>query len=104
MNNLEIDSEILNISEFKKNSKNGDLFNVASNLYDDMKLKIAGFLFVFFIILNTDIFAENVLSKFISGTYDVNCDKLTEKGIVISGIVLSIAYLFLDFLYESDII
>ena len=100
----DIDSEILNISEFKKNSKNGDLFHISSKIYDDLKLKMASFLFIIFIILNSDIFVEGVLSKFIYGTYDPAADKITEKGIVISAMVLSFSYILLDFLFTKKII
>lgn len=107
MNCDDIDSETLNISEFKKdalNGKNGDLFYIGSKIYDDLKLKIASLLFIIFIILNSDIFVEGVLSKFISGTYDASGDKITEKGIVISGMLLAFAYIFIDFLFEKKIL
>jgi hypothetical protein len=100
----DIDSEILDISDFKKNSKNGDLFHVGGKLYDDLKIKIASILFILFIILNSDIFVEGVLSKFINGTYDASCDKITEKGIVISAMILSLSYIFIDFLFEKKIV
>lgn len=100
----DIDSETLNISEFKKNGKNGDLFHIGSKIYDDLKLKIAGLLFIIFIILNSDIFVEGVLSRFISGTYDGFSDKVTEKGIVISAMLMSLSYIFIDFLFEKKIL
>lgn len=104
MDKIEVDSEILNFSEFKNDSKNGDLFHVGSKIYDNLKLKLAGLLFLVFLILNSDIFIEGVLSKFISGTYDSISDKTTEKGIVLSAMILSLSYLFLDFLFEKKII
>ena len=100
----DIDSETLNISEFKKNEKNGDLFHIGSKIYDDLKLKIASLLFIIFIILNSDVFVEGVLSKFINGTYNACEDKITEKGIVISAMLLSLSYIFIDFLFEKKIL
>jgi hypothetical protein len=100
----DIDSETLNISEFKKNAKHGDLFHIGGKIYDDLKLKIAGLLFIIFIILNSDIFVECVLSKFIYGTYDPFGDKITEKGIVVSAMLLSFSYIFIDFLFEKKIL
>lgn len=100
----DIDSETLNISEFKKNGENGDLFQIGGKIYDDLKIKIATLLFIIFIILNSDIFVEGVLSKFINGTYDSCEDKITEKGIVISAMLLSLSYIFIDFLFEKKIL
>ena len=100
----DIDSETLNISEFKKNEKNVDLFHIGSKIYDDLKLKIASLLFIIFIILNSDVFVEGVLSKFINGTYNACEDKITEKGIVISAMLLSLSYIFIDFLFEKKIL
>ena len=56
-----IDSETLNISDFKKNNTNGDLFHIGGKIYDDLKIKIASLLFIIFIILNSDIFVESVM-------------------------------------------
>ena len=103
----DIDSETLNISDFKKDTlcgKNGDLFHISTKVYDDLKIKIASLLFIIFLILNSDIFVEGVLSKFIYGTYDASRDKITEKGIVISAMILSFSYIFIDFLFEKKII
>lgn len=104
MDNSDIDSETLDISEFKKNDKNGDLFHIMTNIYDTIKIKIAFLLFMIYIIVNSDIFAENVLSKFISGTYNYCDDKITDKGIVLSAMILAISYIFIDFLFEKKII
>jgi hypothetical protein len=66
-----------------------------------MKLKLAGRLFVIFIILNSDVYAENILGNFFNNSYDHSCDGITEKGIIISGIIMVILYLLLDSLYEN---
>lgn len=103
MDSDNIDSEILNIKDFNR-KKNGDLFHICSKVYDTMKLKIASFLFIIFIILNSDIYAENILSKFFTNCYDSNYDNFTEKGIIISGIIMSLSYIILDSLYENKCI
>ncbi len=58
--------------------------------------------FIVFIILNSDIYAENILAKFFTNSYDSSCDAITEKGIVISGILMVIIYIILDSLYENE--
>ena len=96
------DSEILNLSDFKK--PNGDLFHVCGRIYDNSKIKIATILFFIFIILNTDIYAENILCKFFKGSYCTEYDTITEKGIVISGLIMSVIYIILDILYEKKML
>lgn len=94
--------EILSADEIKYTSD--DLFSVSATVYDEMKIKLAFLLFIIFIILNTDIFAENVLSKISKNNYDNSIDKITEKGIVTSGILLASSFLFLDLLDKKKII
>jgi len=96
------DSEILNISEFKNHK--GDLFHICSKVYDSSKIKIASILFFIFIILNTDIFAENILNKFFKNSYDAEYDTITEKGIIISALIMALLYIILDILYEKKML
>lgn len=96
------DCEILSMDDIKYTSD--DLFNVSATVYDEMKLKLAFLLFIMFIILNTDIFAENILSKISKSNYDNSIDKITDKGIFTSGIILASTYVFLDILDKKKII
>ena len=102
--NIISDSEILNISDFNKINNNGNLFHVCTKFYYHAKLKLASLLFIVFIILNTDIYAEAVLSKFFKNSYDSDLDTITEKGIIISGIIMVVLYIFLDILYEKKML
>jgi hypothetical protein len=104
MDSENLDSEIINIKDFNTSKNNGDLFHICSKVYDNMKIKLAGILFVVFIILNSDIYAENILAKFFTNSYDNSCDTITEKGIIISGILMIIIYIILDSLYENNCI
>lgn len=101
-NNFDDDSELLNMSDFDK--PKGDLFHVCSRIYDNSKIKLASILFFIFIILNTDIFAENILCKFFKNSYDKEYDTITEKGIVISALIMSVLYIILDILYEKKML
>ena len=52
--------------DLEKNNRNfvsGDLFHVGGALYDASKIKIAFMIFIAYILMNTDIFAESILSK-----------------------------------------
>ncbi len=102
MSSIFEDSEELIFTECSV--KNNDLFGVGGKLYDNIKWKISFFIFILYIILNSDIFVENILSKFIDGTYDQSSDKITEKGIITSGIVLSLLYIMMDLIYENGYI
>ena len=90
------DSEVLIISEIKKKDNNGDLFQVGNKMFENINLKIASMLFILYIILNSDIFVENCLSKMFKNTYDSANDKVMEKGVVISGLALAISSIILD--------
>ena len=108
-----MDSEKLNIKDIKKkdftekeNKKNktGDLFQVSNKVYQTTNVKLGIILFFLYIILNLDIFIENVLSKIFNNVYDNENDKITNKGIIINGIILSMIYMLLDLLNKKNII
>jgi len=93
------------ISEEKKDTETGDLYQLSNKFYDLLNLKIAFILFLLYYILNTDIFVELVFSnRYIIDAYDSVNDKITEKGIIISGIILSLCYLVIDLLDKKNII
>jgi len=94
-------------TEEKKCKKNdvGDLYQLSNKFYELLNLKIAFLLFLLYYILNTDIFIELAFSNnLLSNVYDRVNDKITEKGIVISGIILSLCYLIIDMLDKKNII
>lgn len=82
----------------------GDLFQLSSKFYELINFKIAFLLFFTFYILNTDIFIEKGLNKLFTNVYDTNNDKLTDKGILLSGIILSMSYIIYDLLDKNNII
>jgi hypothetical protein len=103
-NNLDSDP-IFIISDEKKENETGDLYQLSNNFYDLLNIKIAFILFLLYYILNTDIFVELAFSnKVLSDAYDSTSDKITEKGIIISGIILSLCYLVIDMLDKKNII
>jgi hypothetical protein len=108
-----MDSEKLNIKDIKKkdftekeNKKNktGDLFQVSNKVYQTTNVKLGIILFFLYIILNLDIFIENVLSKVFNNVYDHNNDKILAKGLIINGIILALLYMLLDLLNKKNII
>lgn len=108
-NNKDEDFDPIFIIETEENKckKNdvGDLYQLSNKFYELLNLKIAFLLFLLYYILNTDIFIELAFSNnLLSNVYDRVNDKITEKGIVISGIILSICYLIIDMLDKKNII
>lgn len=81
-----------------------DLFHVGGAIYDASKVKVAFILFVAYILLNTDIFAESILSKINKKTYDMSSDKITGYGIVMSAMMLSLFYILVDILAANHVI
>jgi hypothetical protein len=81
-----------------------DLFHSVGKLYDSSNIKISFLLFVGYIIINTDIFAERALNKIVPGSYDMSNDKFTSTGILVAGMALSLFYLLVDLLTKSNIL
>lgn len=86
------------------NNDTGDLYQLSSKFYDLINIKLALLLFITYYILNTDIFIEKGLSRMFCNVYDSTHDKFTDKGIIISGIILSMCYILYDFLDKKNII
>lgn len=107
MNNNSKISNILNdINSMNKTKK---IDSYTNNPPDDIiylmyqcckqpNFKIAILLFIFYILYNTDIFYEKVLVNISSNTYNKNNEKITEKGLLTIGILLSLTYIIIDLL------
>lgn len=93
-----------NVYDVQSLSKTEDLFHVVGAIYDSMNIKVAFILFITFIILNTDIFADNCLRKISANSYDLSQDKITGKGVMLSAMILSVFYIFIDILSAKKII
>ena len=65
------------------------------------RIKMAGWLFVIFILLCSDVFIDQVLRK-INGAADI--DSTTTKGTIIQGICLCIAFLILESLMDNEVL
>lgn len=101
----ELDYEpIIDIINTKSCNDTGDLYQLSSKFYEIINVKVAFLLFLTYYILNTDIFIEKGLSKIFNNVYDFNNDKFTERGIILSGIILSICYILYDVLDSKNII
>jgi len=81
-----------------------DLFHLSGAFYDSLNIKVAFLLFVVYILLNTDIFAESVLRKISKDAYDMSSDKITPKGIIVSAMMLSLFYIVVDLLADAKVI
>lgn len=62
-------------------------------------LRVAVYLFIFFIVITSKMFMHNILFK-IPGTQEY--DSINEKGQIISAIFLTIIFLFINTFVESN--
>jgi hypothetical protein len=92
------------MSSLTDNQPDTSLFGVSERLYDRMRLKMAFMLFVVFCIINSDAFAEQVLSTLSPKMYNAGLDKLTDYGVFTSGAILSAVYVILDLLETSNVL
>ena len=72
-----------------------DPIEVGESFYDDcIKIKLAAFIFIMFIFLNSDVFIERVLSNK-DETY-VEGRQVNTKGTIIQALLLSISFILID--------
>lgn len=99
-----LDHGYKHMSSLTDNQSDNSLFGVSERLYDRMRLKMAFMLFVVFCIINSDAFAEQVLSTLSPKMYNAGLDKLTDYGVFTSGAILSAVYVVLDLLETSNVL
>lgn len=81
-----------------------DGYGVIWSLISSMNIKLAVLLFITYIILNTDIFTENILSNISSNTFDNKSLRVTNKGFIVTGLILITIFLILDLADKSGMI
>ncbi len=80
------------------------LFDTLGDVYDQSKLKMALFIFVAYIIINSDIFAMKILQTISPKTWCVQEGQITDYGVVMSGAVLAVSYLIFDLLNQNKLV
>lgn len=95
------DSEPLVKNGTSTSAKKSGLESVFTDIFDYKSLKMGVFIFVLFFIISSEIFVTRVL-KNIEGTIQYN--HLTNYGIIVQGIILSIAYILLNALVSKEVI
>lgn len=96
---MDIDFEPITLIKNSDKSSPDDLNEFLIDCSKSINYKIAFLIFLAYIILNTDVFIENILSKF--NNTSIN-NEITNKGIVISGLILSLTYILLDVLDKNS--
>lgn len=103
----EVDESIEPMFEYSDKVRrpvDNSLFSIGGSMYDAMHIKIAFLLFIVFCIINTDVFAEHVLGKLSKKNYDRVQDKISERGILVGGIFMSVAYLIIDLMVSRGLV
>lgn len=85
-------------------AEDNSLFGIGGSMYDAMHIKIAFLLFLVFCIINTDVFAEHVLGRLSKKNYDRVQDKISERGILIGGVFMSVSYLIVDLMVSRGLV
>lgn len=101
----EIDYESINeigsANSNKKTKTPGDFPSLFADLFMRINWKMSFFLFLFFIILTSDIFIDKFLRKIPDS---VNNMTSTNKGTVIQGVVLVLFFIIMDAIISSGTI
>lgn len=87
----------------KSNSEN-DLSNIIYNITSSINLKISFLLYLFFLVLNTDTFAESILLRLSEDNYDNTIMCITPKGYMTMGLFLVVFYIVIDIMNQNNMI
>lgn len=93
------DSIVSNEEETKKQA----VSNMCKSMSEFVRPKFLLLFMILFIIINSDIFINNVIGKNVSGIYEEHSSPgLNMKGVVVQGIFVILALLLLEGLYACD--
>lgn len=97
------DSESLtNNDNLKFDSRPDSLGDMFAGLFKASKIKMGAFIFLIFILLNSTIYFESILSKFPNAVDSIG--QPTDKGIGISAMIIALACILLDILVQYGVI
>jgi hypothetical protein len=82
--------------------KDDDFWGLLSGIFTSIPWKVAIFLYIIFLLVNTAVFLEYVIEP-IGNTF-VDGGNLTDKGIALQGLFFVIAYIVVDMLGRSNIL
>lgn len=87
-----------------KNDSENDLSNIIYNISSSINIKISFLLYLFFLVLNTDTFAESILLRLSSDNYDDTVMCITPKGYMTMGLFLVVFYIIIDIMNQNHMI
>lgn len=85
----------------QRNDDDDDFPNMFVDLFRCINFKVAIFLFIFGVFIFSDLFVENVISRF-SGSVEGDCP--TTKGTVMQLTILTMAYLVIDLIVQGGLV
>jgi len=94
------DSEPLAKKKDKKDASN-DFVHILVDMLKKLNWKLIIAIMLIFIFISSDIFVENVLSRF-SDTADMGSP--TNKGIIIQSIFMVLGYMTIDLLIQANVV
>ena len=78
-----------------------ELSHVFFRFFKKINIITGFFIFLLYILLNTDCFQLYVLKKINNTVYDKNTDTITDNGIILNGGILALSYMIFDAGYQQ---
>jgi hypothetical protein len=97
---VESENDLFKCSSDDSNTDKDDFYGMSMGIFKKLNVKIALFLFFIFMTLNTTMFVEK-LEKIKDATANGHS---TEKGTLIQGMLLVIAYMIFDLFVSNDVL
>jgi hypothetical protein len=85
-------------------STENDFCDLVYQLISNINFKIGFLLYIFYIIINTDVFHESVLYRLDPESYCYETYSVTNKGFFYIGLILICFYLLIDLLDKNEMI
>lgn len=79
-----------------------DLSSVVVKFFKKFNIITGIFIFLLYMLVSTDGFQLHIMRELNPSTYDPKIDSITETGIVVNGIIISISYMLFDFYYNDN--
>lgn len=107
--NINIKTEIEELENYTNKKIDNDIYTqpddfstMISKMFKSMNIVTGLFIFMLYILINTDCFQLHIIREIYPTAYDPKTDTITDNGIIFNGVLLSLFYIIFDISYNNE--
>jgi len=78
-----------------------DLQSIVIKIFKKFNITTSVFIFILYILVSTDCFQLHIVRELYTNAYNSKTDSITDSGLILNGVILSVSYLLFDLCYNK---